>query len=364
MAGRADDSAGYTGTVTQAAARYVPRRTNAGAPMSRPDQPLAINLARVVQRLLLDPRGWRVDRLVSELNIKPRTYRKYRSLLQDHADLLIDPSGRWRVVEVREGEARYLRLAGDDAPAEARDGFLGQVAAFWMARQVFSFADDTDLQRALDGAWADLKGAVRDRSFTLGHLLRDVDRMIYAVPDAPKSYADSQDVLSALLRALFFTRRIELDYRGLSGAPRTHALCPLSLVAWRSSLYLVGAYEPDGRPNLFAVDRVSAVTPTRERFRYPAARDYDPAELFEGSFGIWQSPDAPPERIHLRFAPRPWLHRMLQERTWHPTQAFSPADDGWLEMTFTVRGRVEVVPWVRSFGSDVEVVAPPELLDG
>lgn len=95
--------------------------------MSRPDHPIALNLARVVHRLLIDPRGWRVDRMMSELGIQPRTYRKYRAMLQDHGDLVVDPSGRWRVQEIREGNAAYLRLARDEVPPENRDGFLGVI---------------------------------------------------------------------------------------------------------------------------------------------------------------------------------------------------------------------------------------------
>ena len=38
--------------------------------------------------------------------------------------------------------------------------------------------------------------------------------------------------------------------------------------------------------------------------------------------------------------------------------------DGWLRLEMTVHGTVEVVPWVRSFGPDVAVVAhPPPAVD-
>ena len=327
--------------------------------MSGPPQPLALNLARVVHRLMVDPRGWRVDRLMSDLGIQPRTYRKYRALLQDHLEHRIDPAGRWRVVEVREGEARYLRLAVDDGAAEAKDGFLGQVAAFWLARQVFAFAGDGDITAALDGVWADLRAAVGDRSFALGHLLRNVDRMLHAVPDAPKDYAGHEQVVSALLRSLFFSRVVWVEHRGLGDdGSKRHRLCPLTLTVWRSGLYLVAAYAPDGRPYLFGVERIVEVTPTGERFRYPSARTYDPEALFEGSFGIWQQPGGRPVIVELLFAAQPWLHRYVRERTWHPTQRFDEEPDGSLRMTFTVTSTVEVAAWVRSFGGDVAVVQP------
>jgi len=45
----------------------------------------------------------------------------------------------------------------------------------------------------------------------------------------------------------------------------------------------------------------------------------------------------------------------------HPTQSFEPMEDGRLEMAMTVRDLDALVPWVRSFGPDVEVLAPPML---
>ena len=233
-----------------------------------------------------------------------------------------------------------------------------------MARKVFAFARDTELTASLDGAWADLRAAVRDRGFTFGHLLRDVDRMLYAVPDAPKSYAGQDEVLATLLQALFFSRRVRIRYRSLEpAAPRTHTLCPLTLVFWRSALYIVAAYTPDGRPYLFAIDRIESAERTADRFRYPRAQDYDPEDLFEGSFGIWQDPDGTATEVVLRFAARPWLHRYLRERTWHPSQRFEPIDDGELRMRMTVTSTIEVIPWVRSFGDDVSVEGPPAVVE-
>jgi len=44
-------------------------------------EPIALNLARIVHRLLVSPRGWRKEALCDELDIAPRTYRKYKLLL-------------------------------------------------------------------------------------------------------------------------------------------------------------------------------------------------------------------------------------------------------------------------------------------
>jgi predicted DNA-binding transcriptional regulator YafY len=323
--------------------------------------PIALNLARLLHRLLVDPRGWRVDSIKRELGIKDRTYRKYRGTLSLHFEHLIDPSGRWRVEEVQEGEARYLRLLPNDGPSEERPGFLARAVSYWMVRDVFAFAGDSALNEALEGPWADLVQGIRDKPFFLRHLLRNIDRMLHFVPDAPKDYTGHEATLSTLLAALFYTRRIGFEYASGEGTKwRKQVVCPLTLVMWRSALYLVAAYEPDGKPYLFAVDRMRGVRSRRDRFEYPDATVYHPEVLFEGSFGIWQDPDGRPTEVELIFAAKPYLQRYLRERTWHPSQQFEDQDDGRLRLAFTVTSMVEVWPWLRSFGDDVEVISPTE----
>ena len=62
--------------------------------------------------------------------------------------------------------------------------------------------------------------------------------------------------------------------------------------------------------------------------------------------------------VELLFAGHTYLKRYLRERTWHPSQQFEDLDDGRLRLTFTVTSMVEVEPWIRSFGADVEAVRP------
>ena len=332
--------------------------------MSGPDHPIALNLARIVHRLLVDPRGWRVDLLHEDLGVAPRTYRKYRGLLRDHLEHAIDPSGRWRIEEVAEGEARYLRLKVAEDSEENRQGFLGRLAGFWLARRLFEFSGDSELRDAAEGAWAEFVAGIKDKPFYLGHLLRNSERMLHYVPDRPKDYHGHEDHIAQLLRALFYSRQVELTYHSMSKDElTTHELCPLTLLMWRSALYLVASYKQDGHPYLFGIERIESVQTLPDRFRYPSPAEYDPAELFQGSFGIWQQPGARTQRVELRFAAEPWLHRYLKERTWHPSQVFTEDPQGRLHMTMDISSLVEVAPWVRSFGGDVDVLAPGELVE-
>ena len=326
-----------------------------------PAQPLALNLAVIVNRLLVNPRGWRVDLLMSELEIADRTYRKYRALLQDRLGALGAPGGQWQVVEVREGEARYLRLRKASGPSEDNDDFFSSVAAFWIAGRLFQFTGQSGLSEAAGSAWSDLVEGIQDKAFYEKHLLRNTDRMLYVVPDAPKNYQGKEELVADLLRAIFMRWRMRITYRNAStGTAKSRVVCPLTLVMWRSALYLVGAFTPTGQPYLFAVDYIEdAQRHKKDRFEYPKAAEYDPETLFEGSFGIFQEPQGTPTDVELLFAPKRWLERYVQDRTWHPSQEFDRDEDGRLHMTFHVTSMVEVWPWIRSFGDDVEVVTPP-----
>jgi predicted DNA-binding transcriptional regulator YafY len=320
---------------------------------------LGLNLAKIVHRLLVDPRGWRVDALREELGIAPRTYRKYRSELQNHFDGVLDRKNRLRIVEVQDGEARYLRIQPSSSPAEKGDGFFVRVAALDLMARMFGFTRGTELKASVDSLRADFLDTVEDKPFFIADRLRHVGRMIHHLPDAPKRYDGRGPLIDKTLRAIFNCRTLRFQYEAADGArARKHRVEPLTLLHWRESLYLIARYKPGDRVYLFAVDRMSDARVGSSKFKYPPASEYDPETLFEGAFGIFQRPDDTPTEVVLVFAARKWLHRYLRERTWHPTQAFEALDDGRLRMTFRVGSMVEVDPWIRSFGDDVEVLEP------
>ncbi|MEE2788009.1 MAG: WYL domain-containing protein [Myxococcota bacterium] len=327
--------------------------------MARPDKPLSLNLAQIVHRLMTNPRGWRIDEMLRDLNIKPRTYRKYRGLLQDHFEHLFDRTGRSRITEVKDGDSKYLRLKRPIIAAEQHRGFLAHLAGHWFARRLLNFASDTELSTAVESAYFNFVDGIKDKPYWLGHILANTDRMLHHVVDAPKDYSGADTIISSCLSSLFYTVRIRIEYRAATReASRIHTVCPLTLLHWKSGLYLVAAYTPDAHPYLFAIDRMIDVELTNVRFRYPERADYDPSNLFEGRFGIFEESGSEPTDVALIFSDIPWLHRYLTERTWHPTQVFEQLSDGRLQLTFTVGSMVEVWPWIRSFGGDVAVVKP------
>ncbi len=327
---------------------------------ARPEDPFALNLARIVHRLVTSPRGWRVDELKTELGVADRTYRKYRGYLRERF-APFRARGKSLVREVKDGDARYLRLVPGDSIGIGSSDLVASMAALHLAREAFRFLGGTELKKALDDLHADLCERVTDKKFVLDHLLRNLGRMLHCVPDAPKDYGRQGSKLRAILEGLVFTRQIAIEHEGGTGR-RRHELEPLTLMLYRSALYLVGRHVGSRRPYTFAIDRIVRVETLKTGFRYPSEKDFSPAGHFDGAFGIFL-PSAETKAttdVELVFANERWLKLYVRERRWHPTQKFRDLKDGRLRMTFRVDSMVEVWPWIRSFGKDVKVLTPAE----
>jgi predicted DNA-binding transcriptional regulator YafY len=326
--------------------------------MTEPRDPLGLNLSWIVHTLLTDPRGYRVDRLQSDLGIQPRTYRKYRELLRERFRPFQRPDGTSRVEEVRDGPYRYLRLVELDETTFG-DRFAPRLAALHLARELMGFLGETDVGVAMSDLVAEAEGRTSQHAYVFREMLTNLDRLFYQVPYAPKDYSDKSETLRIVLLALIWRRRLQLGYESAARGLTDMVVEPLSLVAHRGGLYLIARHIDFEDPRTFAIDRIRSLAQLPERFVYPPASVYHPRDFTEGCFGIYREPDgATGTDVELIFADKRWLKLDLTERRWHPTQRFENLPDGRLRMTFRVNSMVEVWPWIRSFGEDVVVVQP------
>ena len=267
--------------------------------MSYPDNPMAINLARIALRLVADPRGWMVDSLKDELGIKTRTYRKYRKVLQDHLETYMDKQGRVRIVEIEDGESKYLRLVEVDEPEEYKRLFTSRLVSLYLAQHMFAFLEGTELKQSIGDIYAEVLHRIKDKSYVLGHFFRNLDRIFYFIPDAPKDYSQKDETIKSLTTALLFCRQIKFEYNPAVGKAGSHICQPLSLILYKSALFLVVRYPDSKKLYNFAVDRISSIEVQREKFDYPD--DYHPRDYGEGCFGIFRK-EGKPIRVELIFA--------------------------------------------------------------
>jgi predicted DNA-binding transcriptional regulator YafY len=65
------------------------------------------------------------------------------------------------------------------------------------------------------------------------------------------------------------------------------------------------------------------------------------------------------EKVTLRFSPQ--AAPIIRERNWHASQSITPLPDGSLEFSVEIADPREMQPWIRSWGSEVEVLNPKSL---
>lgn len=101
---------------------------------------------------------------------------------------------------------------------------------------------------------------------------------------------------------------------------------------------------------------MKTITLSDERFDLPA--NYSPAERFTKSFGLIEEA---PRDITLHVSAD--AAHFFRESQWHSSQQITPKKDGSLLVTFTAGGLEEIAWWVLSWGKEVKVIAPPELVE-
>jgi CRISPR-associated endonuclease/helicase Cas3 len=163
-------------------------------------------------------------------------------------------------------------------------------------------------------------------------------------------------VLEKLTVAWAKGQKVMLWYRKTeNGEIKQYTFCPYFIEAGAvgQAIYSIGRIEPANELRTFKIERVERIEPTSESFTPPD--DFDPEKMFSLAWGIWYTEQEPVEVI-LRFSPR--VAARVKETRWHPTEQVVPAEDGGLIWRAFIAEPREMMPWVRSWGSDAEVLEP------
>jgi proteasome accessory factor B len=122
------------------------------------------------------------------------------------------------------------------------------------------------------------------------------------------------------------------------------------------STYVIGHAARQGKEGIitFKLDRMESAEVLDRNFEVP--HDLDLAKLLGGSWGIFWGDEVD---IRLKFSPN--VARRVKEATWHPSQVIEDLPDGGCLFKVRVSSTLEITPWIRAWGPDVEVLEPLSL---
>ncbi len=170
---------------------------------------------------------------------------------------------------------------------------------------------------------------------------------------------DYEDVFRMVMRAYLHRRQVEIVYQPYRGKPFVTTLSPYLLEpsAIGFATYAIGHSSIVDTLRTYKIERIAHANLLRSEYTIPA--DFPGVELLRNAWSIYYGEDT--VQVTLRFHPS--VAKRVQETCWHPSQqlAWDDAQDGYLLATFEVADTTDLLPWIRTWGANCEVLAPQEL---
>ena len=301
----------------------------------------ADRLLRLEQLLLHHPEGLTQAEIARRLGV-------HRSTI--HRDLQ-DAGQHFAVTE---GEDGLISIDRDSYLTEVRFT-LHEAMAVHLATRLMAKATDKHNPHAA--------AALRKLASALEALAPFVSDHVRASADVMDDAAQRYDpvylkVLEGLTSAWSLGRKVRLTHQMEDGQIYSYTFAPYYIEpypAGRTS-HVIGWREPPGAERTFKIERIRTVELTDEPYTIPA--DFDPRASLADAWGIWTS-DTDPVEVVLRFHPR--VAGRVRETQWHRSERVEEQSDGHLIWRARIAEPQEMLPWVRGWGADVEVLAPEEV---
>ncbi len=189
------------------------------------------------------------------------------------------------------------------------------------------------------------------------------ERLVKAASNVPEHPDEEKraNMLTTLIRGWTEQLKVHIRYRSLKSTESAkYTICPYLIEPspWSDSVYVVAQTDIWDNPTPFQLERIEKAVLSTEPFIVDPK--FQEETLFQYTWGIWYS-DREPQMVKLKFTGREAVRR-LQESVWHPDQKISEPDEhGHVIWTAPISEPREMLPWIRGWGADCEVLEPPNL---
>ena len=123
-----------------------------------------------------------------------------------------------------------------------------------------------------------------------------------------------------------------------------------------NTLYAVGGCDERNEIRVFRLDRIKIAEVLKESYEIPC--DFSVYDYFKDAWGIWRN-EMGTSTVILQFSRK--VSQRVQETQWHHNQKITMNADGTVNWQAEIEEPREMLPWIRGWGADVEVLAPASL---
>ena len=154
-------------------------------------------------------------------------------------------------------------------------------------------------------------------------------------------------------------RRMRILYRSLQSTEvKEWLLDPyfVDMTGVGFSTYVIGHAFREGKEGIitFKLDRIEKAELLEEGFEIPEGLNLE--KQLGSAWGVIWGDET---EVRLRFSSQ--VARRVKESVWHPTQRIEELPDGSVLLTLRIGSTLEITPWIRGWGPDVEVLEPRPL---
>jgi predicted DNA-binding transcriptional regulator YafY len=295
---------------------------------------------RVYRLLRKHPDGLRESEIAEQLDIERRSVNNYLNELWSEGKVYKD-SVYWIAEEITPAIIRPLELE----PEEAATLYLA-------ARMLVKQGDrrNTVAEITLQKLTQVLKTDVGIADFIAEAALELAQRPL------DKDYVD---IFRVVTRGFLYRRKLEVAYEPYRAKPFTTTFSPYLIEPsmMGASTYVIGHSELVGNLRTLKLERIQSALLLREEYSIP--RDFPGLELLRNAWSIYYGEET--MEVVLRFQPE--VARRVRETQWHPSQQIidDPEIPGGLLLSVQIADTTDLIPWVRTWGANCEVLSPPEL---
>lgn len=295
----------------------------------------ASRLVYLRELFLGNPRGFTARELSDLTGVHIRTIQRDLTLLGTELGVALSQEGRrYRAINATTLGPLHFTIP------EAR-------AVYIAVRLFLRYADEADpaAATALGKLVNHLPGSMQE----------PFRRTVQALQERPAQprFVNTLDIITA---AWAERRVLRLRYRSAGRKEAREILLEpyfLDASAAGYATYVIGYSRTHGEVRTLKVERVEEARATPETF-IPRP-EIDVQQLLASSWGIMWGEET---EVVLRFdSSVAWR---VREARWHPSQRLEPTEDGGCILRLRVGHTMELAPWIRSWGSTVEVLEPPE----
>lgn len=187
--------------------------------------------------------------------------------------------------------------------------------------------------------------------------VQEISESITVQIDPRNKLADSKSYYDILMDCIMQKKQVRIYYQSLTEWEDICTLLnPYRMLFCRRSWYVIGRSSLHREIRTFNIGRIKKIEPLESEFRIPARFSL---ERYLGNAWALIREKGKRYKVKIRF--QKMVAYNVAEVAWHKTQKIEWNDDESIDFQVSVDGLNEISWWIMGYGSQAEVLEPPEL---